>query len=109
MDRETYLDSENWSGTWYELAMEYIPRGNDERLSKAIVALWQVPTLLGPWLEIEQFGQAPSLPTALEPDGSNWLHGVLRLPGHRPIGCLSLTVREEQGSTWHSRSIISIP
>lgn len=100
MNREEFINSKNWNGSYYELAMEYVPTGNDERLLKAITALWESPTLSGPWQTQEQFGQTGIVPSTLEADGYNWLYGIFGLADDREVGCMSLTVREEGGSDW---------
>lgn len=97
---DDYLSMERWFGSYYELAIEFYPRGDDARLLRALAAMWASPLLRGPWPEREQLGRAPTPPQRLEVEGSNRLYGLLQLPGALSIGCLSLTVREEHGSDW---------
>ena len=97
MKRSDYIAPENWYGSFYELAIEYVPQGDDERLRKAIAALWDMPSLVGPWRERQQFGQSPSRTDGLEFDESSRLYGVLELSNHQSLGCLSVTVREDSG------------
>ena len=100
MNRDDYINPKSWYGSYYELAMEYVPTGNDERLLKAINALWESPTLRGPWQAQEHFGQTAIVPSALEVDDYNWLSGFLLLADGREVGCMSITVREESGADW---------
>jgi len=106
MNHSAFADRENWRGTFYELFVEYHPAGNDARLLTAIQALWDAPLLYGPLAgpdsAPDRVLQPVPLPASLgtELGDLNRLYGVLALPEHPPLGCLSLTVREEQGSDW---------
>jgi hypothetical protein len=100
MNRADFLERENWHGSYYELAMEFVPRSDDTRLLAAIRALWSAPDLRGPWRKREDFGKESRLPAALEADGSNHLYGVLQLTDGSELGCLSMTVREADGADW---------
>lgn len=106
MNHSSFVAHENWWGSFYELSMEYYPAGNDARLLAAMRALWSTPLLHGPLAgpsgEPDQAQQPVPAPVSIgaELGDLNRLYGVLALPGQRPLGCLSLTVREEQGSDW---------
>src|SRR6266487_4044744 len=99
MDRNDFLKGENWYGSYYELAIEFCPDGNDARLLRAIQALWQSEFLTGPWSRRENYMASAEMPILLERD-PNRLYGLIELPGRDAIGCLSMTVREEEGSDW---------
>lgn len=100
MNPDDYRSRERWFGSYYELAIEFYPRGDDARLLRAVAAMWASPLLHGPWPEREQLGRTPASPQRLDAEGFNRLYGVLHLPQGTTIGCGSLTVREEQGADW---------
>jgi len=95
---------EDWYGSWYELAIELVPAGDDRRLSAAMAALWRGAGLGGPWPDRAAGPQgAPvDLRRPLPFEALRDLYGVLRLPGRRPLGCLTCIVREEHpgGADW---------
>jgi hypothetical protein len=104
MDPREFLDRENWLGSFYELAIEVAPYGDDARLLTAQQALWRAPSLDGPYLapyESPDVAFRPvSLPTTIGPEDTRHLHGVLHLPGDRSLGCKSVIVREPDRSDW---------
>ncbi|GCE23238.1 hypothetical protein [Dictyobacter kobayashii] len=110
MDKEAFLNQENWLGSYYELAIEYAPPHNDERLLKAIYTLWNHHTMEGPVKrsyqeeDVDHFSLMP-LPLSLEPDENHRLHGKIKLTNGKDVGCLSLIIREENGSDWLDLSI----
>lgn len=104
MRNSDYIEPENWLGSFYELAMEYHPVGNDQRLLEGIRAAWASPYLSGPWsghYELEQPGYVADL---LQPQGLNGLYGLLKITEQGSVGCTTLTVRETlgggEGSDW---------
>ncbi len=120
MEKSEYIKRSNWYGSFYELAMEFYPRGSDARLLAALHALWSDPSLFGPlespyyYAEAEPTLLSPPLPhepaqravppvplpDALDPVGPNNLYGLLTIPGRPQIGIKCVTVREEYGSDW---------
>jgi Helix-turn-helix domain of resolvase len=48
MDQREYIRRSNWHGSFYELAMEFHPTGNDARLLAALQALWSDSAVHGP-------------------------------------------------------------
>ncbi|WP_433930044.1 hypothetical protein AB3662_39700 [Sorangium cellulosum] len=100
MDRSTYLREDLWRGSYFELALEIGPAGDDSRAKRALEALWQHPALLGPWERKDGFGSDPIMPV-LHPSP---LVGCLRFDDVE-LGCLSYFVREEPGSDWLDLSI----
>jgi hypothetical protein len=109
VNRDDYIELVNWYGGFYELAIEYVPKGDDERLLKAIAAIWGSPLLTGPWQDRNQFGEASFLPDSLEFDSDNHLYGVLELPNRQSLGCLTVLVRESDDSDSTDRVDFCIP
>lgn len=101
MNRNEFLNIENWYGSYYELAIEYHPKGNNKTLIDAINAIWQLTELTGPWREKEMFGEKPQK-IELVDQGTNDLFGLVTFKGVRPIGCCNFTIRESfaDGADW---------
>ena len=104
MKHSDYAEPENWFGSFYELAIEYHPVGDDSRLLEAISSAWAAPYLIGPWYRQEDHGEPAPVPTSLESEGLNRLYGLLRVTEDTSVGCMILTVREtlrgDSGSDW---------
>ncbi|WP_437726967.1 hypothetical protein [Sorangium sp. So ce861] len=100
MDRSTYLREDVWRGSYFELALEIGPAGDDSRAKRALEALWQHPALLGPWEREDEFGSDPIVPV-LHPSP---LLGCLRFDDVE-LACMSWFIREEAGSDWLDLSI----
>ena len=49
MERSDYVEPRNWYGSFYELAIEYHPVGDDPWLLKAITSAWATPYLTEAW------------------------------------------------------------
>lgn len=104
VDPHEFFEPENWLGSFYELAMEYAPYGDDKRLLHAQRTLWDTPSLRGPYAAPYESGDETfrlhSLPTSIGPEDTFHLHGVFNLPRDRSLGALSVTVREVDRSDW---------
>ncbi|HVF99171.1 MAG TPA: hypothetical protein VND68_04985 [Chloroflexia bacterium] len=92
MNRSHYLDQGKWHGSLYGLAIEYLPKGDDESLQRALETLWSAPGVAGPWRHKEDFGQPPAQPKISD----QWLYGVLELPDNNTVGCMSFFFNGEQ-------------
>jgi len=101
MNTNAYIRNENWSGSYFELALELGPAGDDAQARRAVSALWRHSALVGPWQRKEAFGARP---TAAVP-GVAPLYGCLSLPDGNELGCLSWFIRDEPGSDWLDLSI----
>ena len=120
MDQREYIWRSNWHGSFYELAMEFHPTGDDARLLAALQALWSDPAVHGPlespytWPEqettllsipavpmpvLEAVAQV-GLPQTLDPEGPEHLYGLLTPAGRPAIGIVCVMVREQGGSDW---------
>ena len=103
MNRSRYLDPQNWHGMQYGLAIEYLPKGDDEHLQLALQTLWRAPGLSGPWLDKEDYGEPPVQPKISDPR----LYGILELPDNSTLGCQSYFYNSEHDiGDW---LILSIP
>ena len=107
MNREFFTQKENWHGSYYELAIELQSSHDDIRLEQALQALWSHPNLSGHWLNLENYGQNPD---RLQVSGiinnsdnvscAN-IYGIFLIPEiDKQVGCLSVIVREHNGSDW---------
>ncbi|MEX1098287.1 MAG: hypothetical protein WED34_19740 [Planctomycetales bacterium] len=97
MDRATFVDRENWRGSYYELAIELGPAGDDERLVEALRELWSHCLLRGPWTLREKYPGPSHVPDAGA--SSHHLYGIGDL-GRIGLGCVSHVLRENDGSDW---------
>jgi hypothetical protein len=102
-------DVENWSGGWYELAIELGPK-DDRRLERTLQAVWREVSAVGslapelqprrnrkPW----QWSGHPAVGLSLGAPGERGhLRGVVRLPGGQDVICGVAMVREDDGSDW---------
>ncbi|HEX2094038.1 MAG TPA: hypothetical protein VHG28_16670 [Longimicrobiaceae bacterium] len=93
-----FSSEEQWRGSYYELAVELSPP-DDACLRRALEVLWSDPHLEGPWSGRAEVGRAPVARPVLAGDPLP-LYGRLTLPHGERVGCLSWTVREEEGSDW---------
>lgn len=99
MDRIDYVKPENWYGSFYELSIEYSPGGNDDRLLTAIQTMWQSPGLTGAWYRLQDYSTPTQTLRQLPEEGAR-LYGLIDVSEGKAVGCLSVTVREENGSDW---------
>jgi hypothetical protein len=100
MDRDTYLTEDSWHGSYFELALQIGPAGDDRVAEQALHALWRQPELRGPWLAKDEFGSEPIAPSLSHYS----LYGCLKF-GDVELGCMSYFIREEPGSDWLDLSI----
>jgi hypothetical protein len=100
MDRGACLTEDSWHGSYYELALQIGPAGDDRLAKQALHALWRQPELLGPWRAKEEFGSEPIAPSLSHYS----LAGCLKFDDVE-LGCMSYFIREEPGSDWLDLSI----
>lgn len=95
------FEEEDWYGSYYELAIEYRPKGEDARILDALRAMWKAPDVEGAWAW-KDYVQRHDLSELVEFEGFQHGYGLLHLPGRRPIGCGSVVSREddELGADW---------
>ncbi len=101
MNRETFTKKENWYGSYYELCLELGPKGDDERLLRALNSLWAHPQLHGSWTDRDDFQTSPPL-TKIVGEVELPRHGILTLGHGLQVGCESIVVREsdDNGADW---------
>ena len=125
MQKSKYIKRSSWLGSYYELAMEFYPAGDDRRLLAALRGLWSDGCLSGPLdspynYPVEEITllsvpapdepalraiTAVPLPDSLDACGPDHLYGLMTIPSYPTIGIDCSIVREEQGSDWLSLSI----
>lgn len=103
MEQAEFLCEENWWGSFYELALELGPTGDDAMATRALDELWRQPELRGPWRELADFSSEPD-PTLLAPEEVR-SYGVLAFDSNTELGFMSHIVRIEGGSDWLDLSI----
>jgi hypothetical protein len=107
MNKDFYVEQNNWSGSYYELAIELQSSQDNIRLEKALQALWSHPNLKGHWLSKDHYGQTPDVFNIADEfivtdhNSLMYLYGVFFIPEiDQQAGCLSIVVREKDGSDW---------
>jgi hypothetical protein len=107
MNRDFFTHKENWYGSFYELAIELQPSHDNVRLERALDSLWSHPNLSGHWVSIENFGRSPDVfnisdqSQSMDQNSLIHLYGVFSIPEiDKQLGCLSIVVRETEGSDW---------
>lgn len=93
---------DNWSGGFYELALELGP-GSDERLTETVEAIWSTPALDGCWND--RWSVRPTeenrVPCRVERfDEPGHLYGIATLPTGARCVCGTVIVRESDGPDW---------
>jgi hypothetical protein len=87
--------SDQWSGFWYQLAIELSTSGDDARLTAALEALWAQPILRHSDRRVDDDTDVHPRETEF----TRFLHGDLALP-ERQVGCVVVVLREREGSDW---------
>jgi hypothetical protein len=103
MKRAEYLRDENWYGSFYEIAVELGPMGDDALAVQALHALWSQPEVRGPWRERTDFDFRSDVSGITINDVC--LYGCLRISDDRDVGCMSHLIREESGADWLDLSV----
>lgn len=99
MDRETFLNDDNWLGSYYELCLELGPTGDDGRLKNAVAHLWSRPQLDGSWTDRASCNENPP-PIEFSDGFIPPRYGIITLTSGDRLGCVTHTVRETDGSDW---------
>ena len=99
MDHDTFLNDDNWLGSYYELCLELGPAGDDNRLKAALAHLWKQPQLQGSWTRRTDYDKSPPLIEIVE-GFSSPRYGTLALTRDLQVGCVTHTIRETDGSDW---------
>jgi len=80
MDQREYIRRSNWHGSCYELAMEFYPTGNDDRLLAALLALWSGPAVHGPLESPYSWPEEETTLLSMPPASVPVLEAVPRVP-----------------------------
>lgn len=99
MDRDTFVFDENWHGSYYELCIELGPTGDDKRLCTVLELIWSQPQLQGSWASRCDYNSG-SLPIECCDGVVVPRYGIITLSPGVDTGCITLTVREPDGSDW---------
>lgn len=96
-----FTDADNWSGGFYELAIELGER-SDRRLGHALDALWRAARVQGCYgsrdREPHELETVPCTVESLERFGH--LRGLVKLPEGPLMVCGAVAIREDQGADW---------
>jgi hypothetical protein len=92
---------DNWSGGFYELAIEVGPP-DDDRLDRALRAVWTAAGVRGCYVrrDVEPAEQTPVTCGLSELEAHGHLHGVVTLPSDADIVCGAVVIRESHGPDW---------
>jgi len=92
-----------WTGGLYEMS---IPLGsrNDNRLTRALEAIWKFPDIEGCYLERTREPQDQAR-VGVPADLEMTLYGIARIPGKEPFACATHVVRFDGGEDWLSLSL----
>jgi hypothetical protein len=97
---KTFAKDETWFGGFYELAIELGDR-NDDRLLRALAAVWAYPSLSGCFLEndVEPEDQERVAVSGKLLNRTH-LYGIATLPGDTTSPCGTFVIREDDGPDW---------
>jgi hypothetical protein len=99
MERDEYLNPENWrGGPTYELAMAW-PAGNDGQMLQAIRALWSASSINGPWQKREDFPGLSDPPRSLDRENGHESYGLLTLGNGTELPSFLFTVLAEAAAS----------
>ncbi|MBO0516572.1 hypothetical protein J0695_33090 [Streptomyces beijiangensis] len=95
------MDDENWSGGFYELALE-IGERSDELLQLGLSALWRVAAIDGCYgsRDSEPGEQDEVACTVSSLAEFGHLQGTVTLPSGRRVVCGCVAIREDDGPDW---------
>ncbi|MFD7258794.1 hypothetical protein [Streptomyces sp. NPDC059874] len=100
-DPASFTDDENWSGGFYELAIEIGDR-SDELLELGLSALWRAAAIDGCYgrrdREPGEEDEVSCTVSSLAEFGH--LRGTVALPSGRRVVCGCLAIREDDGTDW---------
>jgi len=100
-DPAAFTDDANWTGGFYELAIE-IGDTSDERLQLALSALWRAAGIEGCYRsrDREPGEQDEIACTVASLTEFGHLQGTVRLPSGQRVVCGCVAVREDHGPDW---------
>lgn len=91
-----------WLGSFYELAIEVSPSGDDARLATAVSGMFDAPGLQGPWKEKVDIGRPERSTSILAPSALQQvsMFSLVRLGDLGVVGAEVHSLREVGGSDW---------
>ncbi|MBC6446189.1 hypothetical protein [Actinokineospora xionganensis] len=97
----TFTDDENWSGGFYQLAIE-VGDPDDDRLHRTLETLWVAARIEGCYAhrDKEPEDQPELAPTIAALTEAGRLRGTVQLPDGRRIVCVCAAIREVEGVDW---------
>jgi len=100
-DPSAFTDGENWSGGFYELAIE-LGHTSDQRLQRALSTLWRAAAIQGCYGRRDREpGEQDVIACTVASLGEfGLLRGTVRLPAGPRIVCGCVAVREDGGPDW---------
>ncbi len=101
MEKQFFTKEGLWDGGYYELALE-IGEASDDKLQKALLAIWQHPKLTGGYLQRdkEPIEQQKADISIISLETGSHLQGLARLPNNYKIACGTCLIREDEGPDW---------
>lgn len=101
MNYYDYTNSNNWTGSFYELSIEFHPVGNNKRLNDALSALQNCNFIEGLWQDRENFQKnSLSLPIKIENDSVTHFYGTICLFDGFSLPCVVSIIRTNEQSDW---------
>lgn len=88
-----------WEGGSYDLALELGPH-DDERLTRALRALWTYPDLDGCYLHADREPHEQARTEVGAQALETRLHGIARIRSSAAIACESVVIRHDEGVDW---------
>lgn len=103
-----FTNPESWTGSFYELSIEFHPVGNNKRLNDALMALQNHNSFQGIWKEREMYQkQTLDLPIEIEVDSVTNYYGMLDVTKEISLPCQIILISTEGESDWLDVAISS--
>lgn len=104
-----FTNPESWTGSFYELSIEFHKVGNNKRLNDALVALQNHNSFQGIWKEREMYQkQTLDLPIEIEVDSVTNYYGMLDVTKDISLPCQIILISTEGESDWLDIAIPSV-
>lgn len=90
---------ELWYGSYYEIAMEFYPKGDVDRIISALKVLLNDLRVDCQWAD-QEFTEYKHIPNEIDEDTFTSFFGTIRLNDGNDIGCHIVIIRELDRSNW---------
>ncbi|MCM3585855.1 hypothetical protein M3182_08875 [Mesobacillus maritimus] len=97
MRYSVFTNSDYWTGSYYELSIEFHPAGNDQRLNEALTAL-QLSDFVSDLYDQQM--KPVRFPISIEPSSIYSFYGMLTLSDVVTLPCLISIIRTDEESDW---------